>query len=126
MGETAGMRYEQLRAPLVQIAKDRKRLSKYRVPWLHAICVIKIDGKISALTDVFTELRQDAEVAQWATPKEREVLLGNIDRDLAYLESAYRANTHLYIVFSTTFAIAMALLSLILGVLGVLPVFRVV
>jgi len=104
-------KYEEIRARIKSLDPVPTKLG-----WgfLRPYRILRREKALLELHEELCILRQKEETSHTAN----EVILREVDRDLVYLEAKFKINSHLYIKFSTTFAVIVALLSLALGVLS--------
>lgn len=114
-------KYEEYKSEAIKINAQYESLehSPLGSKYIRFIRIVVLDKKLSRLGHQVLNLINNIQVAiETAAHKgtdDFETLLGNASRLLESLTSLHRLNTHLYIVFSGGFAIAIAVLSVVLA-----------
>lgn len=114
--------YKEYRSSAQDIARQFREFSRKKWRHIHWLRILYFDGQISDLCDGVLDLVNTIEVARdtadsTATRSSLDTTHGSASRLLKSLESLHRLNTHTYIVFSGWFAIGIAAISVMIGIL---------
>jgi len=128
-------RYKELENELWSLRRQLDHLNQMRLRDRHFVTILRLDEKLANAAHAVLDIQMDVEVAKYEAKEagikvieeQLEILLGNIVRLQESFLSLQRMNTNYYLRFSCYFAISIAIISLVIGVIPLVePLFNLI